>query len=448
LFIRTTESVCPSCLTVIPAQVEQQDGAAYMVKTCPSCGSFRVRVARHAWYYRGLFDFYGLVSSFARSRRSLPFERFMIYPTSRCNAACPICYASETAVSEPTLDEIRRMVQTIGKPGRKVSLLGGEPTMRDDLPEIVRLVRRAGHQPVMVSNGLRLADRSLVRRLREAGLTYLWLSLDSIRDDEVYRQIRGAPQLEVKLEALSNLRQENVRTGLIVTVVRGVNEDEIAPVLQYAAANAHIEAVGVRSFVPLGRGRGVDAEELSMDELAELATQASGGQLTLEEFYLTQKLIYALQAGVLRRPVCYVKQNAPLPRIGSRPMRDLLPARALKAMLDRFERRWPRSPTRARALLLLDLGRIAVRHPWISTQLGLGALTRILWGAERASDSRYFRLGVAKFYSPRDYDREVATCRCNDAWLPSFAAGETLDYCGFIISQSPSTASSGQCTPL
>jgi hypothetical protein len=316
--------------------------------------------------------------------------------------------------------------------------------MRDDLPEIVRMVRRAGHQPVIVSNGLRLADPSLVERLKEAGLTYLWVSLDSIRDDSVYRRIRGGDQLAAKLEALANLRREGVRTGLIVTVVRGVNEGEIAPVLQYAAANPHIEAVGVRSFVPLGRGRDLDAQELSMDELAELAAEASGGQLTLEELYLTQKLIYALQAGVLRRPVCYVKQNAVLPRVGSRPMRELLPARTLEALLQRFERRLPGSPTRARALLLLELAGVAARQPRAAAQLGLGAVTRLLLGAERASDSRYFRLGVAKFYSPLDYDREVATCRCNDAWLPSHAAGETLDYCGFIIGQGHSRSSDVQ----
>lgn len=416
-----------------------------MVKTCPRCGAFRVRVAKHAWYYRGLFDFYGLVSSAARRPKTLPYERFMIYPTTRCNAACRICYASETPAAEPTLEEIAKMVQTIGRPGRKVSLLGGEPTMRDDLPEIVSLVRRAGHQPVMVSNGLRLADPELVSRLKEAGLTYLWISLDSIRDDDIYRRIRGADQLQAKLQALSNLRRIRLRTGLIVTVVRGVNEQEIAPVLQYAADNAFVEAVGVRSFVPLGRGRDVEAQEFPIDELAEIATRASGGQLTLEEFYLAQKLIYAIQAGLLGRPVCYVKQNAPLPRSGGRPLRDLLPARALEPILDRFERRFPRSPTRARARLLLDLGALAARRPQLALRLGLGAVTRLLWGAETSSDRSYFRLGVAKFYSPMDYDREVATCRCNDAWLPSFAAGETLDYCGFIISQSAEQAAVKEC---
>jgi uncharacterized radical SAM superfamily Fe-S cluster-containing enzyme len=88
--------------------------------------------------------------------------------------------------------------QTMARTGGcNLQLSGGEPTVRDDLPEIVKLARRAGFGFVQLNtNGLRLAeDPALAGKLADAGLSSIFLQFDGVRD-EVFRSLRGRELLE------------------------------------------------------------------------------------------------------------------------------------------------------------------------------------------------------------------------------------------------------------
>jgi len=93
------------------------------------------------------------------------------------------------------LEELARRFAALAElaPKSNVQLSGGEPTLRDDLPEIVGLARRTGFEFIQVNtNGVRLArDLPYLRRLKEAGLSCVYLQFDGLSDD-VHRQIRGA----------------------------------------------------------------------------------------------------------------------------------------------------------------------------------------------------------------------------------------------------------------
>ena len=79
--------------------------------------------------------------------------------TSRCNLRCPHCLAAGHPVPEPTLAQLEQLLQSFpGGPGGLVQLGGGEPTLRDDLPQVVQAARQAGFRYVQLNtNGLRLA---------------------------------------------------------------------------------------------------------------------------------------------------------------------------------------------------------------------------------------------------------------------------------------------------
>ncbi len=83
--------------------------------------------------------------------------------TNRCNMACPICFADAGGrVYEPTLDQVRAMMQVLRSeepvPCPAVQFSGGEPTVRDDLPEIVAMAKQMGFSQIqLATNGLRLA---------------------------------------------------------------------------------------------------------------------------------------------------------------------------------------------------------------------------------------------------------------------------------------------------
>lgn len=153
--------------------------------------------------------------------------------TERCNLRCLYCMPEEGVALTPraellTVAEIERLMRLFAAAGiTKVRLTGGEPTLRPDLPDIVRRVAAiSGVKDVgLTTNGLTLS-RTLPT-LRDAGLSLLNISLDTLRPDRFERMTRRRGHSRV-LEAI----QSAVRLGydpvkVNVVVMRGVNDDEI-----------------------------------------------------------------------------------------------------------------------------------------------------------------------------------------------------------------------------
>src|SRR5205085_11304020 len=111
--------------------------------------------------------------------------------------------------------------------GTYVRPTGGEATLRPDLPELIRDVRRHGHHPMLLTNGLKLADRAYVRELKRAGLQICYLSLSGGFDDDLYDAIDEMRCAERKRMAFEHLRAEHMYTSIGVILVRGVNEHEL-----------------------------------------------------------------------------------------------------------------------------------------------------------------------------------------------------------------------------
>lgn len=101
---------------------------------------------------------------------------------------CTFCFAEPDGAKDPSLDTVKRWIDDLTDPGKTLlQLSGGEPTVRDDLPEIVAYAKQAGCKYVQLnSNGLRLAeDEAFVKRLADAGLSFVFMQFDGV-DDAVY----------------------------------------------------------------------------------------------------------------------------------------------------------------------------------------------------------------------------------------------------------------------
>ena len=146
--------------------------------------------------------------------------------TRRCNLACPHCFAAanqHTAPSDPPLEQVLGWVDAIAATGQAfLQLSGGEPTLRPDLPEIVRHAREKGCAYVQLnSNGLRLAqDETLVKHLAEAGLSFVFLQFDGTTD-AIFRTMRGAPLLAQKMRAIELCGKYNIGVTLVPRWCRG-----------------------------------------------------------------------------------------------------------------------------------------------------------------------------------------------------------------------------------
>jgi 12,18-didecarboxysiroheme deacetylase len=142
--------------------------------------------------------------------------------TRRCNLTCVHCYASatpEAAPDELTTDEARRMIADLGRFGCPVLLVsGGEPLMRGDVLELIAAAKAAGLRAVLSTNGT-LIRPDLAGRLARAGLSYVGVSLDGLR--EVHDRFRGVDgAFDEALAGIRACRADGVKVGLRLTLNR------------------------------------------------------------------------------------------------------------------------------------------------------------------------------------------------------------------------------------
>lgn len=270
MILRRTQSLCPVCLRRIEASYEVSATDVHTVelrKTCPDHGTFSVPVWRESgegalatppfasWsrpknpsypanprtpiLHGCPFDC-GLCPAHAQHTCTGLFE-----VTKRCDMACPVCYAQAGSVSNPQcgeagdvpLDVIAAQMDTLkGASGPcNVQISGGEPTVRDDLPQIIGMARQRGFGLVQVNtNGLRLAhQQGYAQALRAAGLDSVYLQWDGVRE-ESFITLRGRECLDFKRRAVRNCADAGLGVVLVATVVRGVNDGELGDLLRLA----------------------------------------------------------------------------------------------------------------------------------------------------------------------------------------------------------------------
>jgi molybdenum cofactor biosynthesis enzyme MoaA len=202
-----------------------------------------------------------------------PYETIIIDVTHRCNMTCANCYVPNREV--PDLDAAWLVSIFARLPrGRFVRFVGGEPTLREDLPELIRQARVHGHHPIIVSNGLRLANRDYVRSLKEAGLDIAYLSFNGGFDDELYWAIDEMRCAEKKRRAFENLRAEHLFTSIGMILVRGVNEHEVKPVLEAVKRSRNVREFHLRSIGAMGRH--MTNPPLTLEELLDVFADAAG----------------------------------------------------------------------------------------------------------------------------------------------------------------------------
>jgi len=212
--------------------------------------------------------------------------------TYRCNMNCRICFADANRETfEPTLPEVKRMFETALAANRfcSVQLSGGEPTVRDDLPEIIRMGKAMKIMHLQVNtNGLRLAaDPDYARALKDAGTDLIYLQFDGLRDD-VYETIRGRPMLDVKLRAIEACEKAGLGVLLVPVVVPGVNLDNLGEIVRFA--KAHIPTIRGVHFQPVsyfGRFPGrtpPDESRCSLSDVLHALVEQSDGELQLRHF--------------------------------------------------------------------------------------------------------------------------------------------------------------------
>ena len=192
--------------------------------------------------------------------------------TKRCNLSCRYCFANGgTEQDDPTARELKRSIVSIAEEGGRplLQLSGGEPTLRDDLPELVAYAKACGCQWVQLNtNGIRLAnDEEYVRELDAAGLSFVFLQFDGVTDD-VYETLRGEALLETKKRAIDICGRYGLGVTLVPTVVRGVNDDQLGDIIRFGISRSPVvRGVHFQPVTFTGRFPDENKERYTLDEL-------------------------------------------------------------------------------------------------------------------------------------------------------------------------------------
>lgn len=303
--VSRTESLCPHCLRRIPAERVPEGDALYLRRRCPEHGELEpVLIWRRRPFPYPLWDRdrAGRASpptdpppDCPRACGICPGHRqrtcsAIVEVTRRCDLRCPVCFAAAGPGRDPDLAALERLLRkTLERAGPcPLQLSGGEPTLRDDLPRIVRLAGALGFDHVQVNtNGLRLGrDPEFARALGEAGVADIFLQFDGVTDD-VFRRLRGAPLLASKLQALQRCRELDIGVILVPTLVRGVNDSQVGALIRFA--KEWVPVVKGIHFQPqawLGRYPESPRNEdrLLIPDLLQAIERQTGGELEVGNF--------------------------------------------------------------------------------------------------------------------------------------------------------------------
>jgi 7,8-dihydro-6-hydroxymethylpterin dimethyltransferase len=228
---------CGQCGTPAPAEFVTQDNTVLLRKHCPACGPTDRIVSNDAaaWAAKRT-DWPELMPepdacSFACDTCGRSHQPTIVFldVTNRCNMNCPICIATIREMKfdfNPPLAYFEKIFAALGQldPPPNVQLFGGEPTVRNDLLDILAIAKRHGLRPCVVTNGLTLADEEYCKTLCAAKVRFR-LAFDGPRR-EIYETLRSnGAVFEKKLAALANLdHHTNHKHAVVSCVARDVNE--------------------------------------------------------------------------------------------------------------------------------------------------------------------------------------------------------------------------------
>jgi cyclic pyranopterin phosphate synthase len=170
-----------------------------------------------------------------------PLRNLRLSVTDRCNLRCQYCMPEEEYVWLPrhdvlSFEEMGRLVDVFADLGvDKVRLTGGEPLLRRDLDRLVRMLAANPHitDLAMTTNGVLLAEQASA--LRAAGLHRVTVSLDTLREDRFKTLTRRDTHGRVLEGIAAVARAAWPGFKLDTVVMRGVNDDELADLIEYAA---------------------------------------------------------------------------------------------------------------------------------------------------------------------------------------------------------------------
>ena len=305
--VRKTLSVCPECRSLIRAIVFERDGKIYIRKKCPDHGVMdEIYWGDANFYYkksREANEGHGITNPYVDIVNVCPFNCGLcprhrshtallnLAVTNRCHHGCWYCfYYAEASgfVYEPTLSHIRFMLESARRqrpiPAKALQITGGEPLMRDDIVEIVRIAKELGYEHVQLNTtGIVFMEKpDLARRVREAGVNTIYMSFDGVTPLTNPKSHWEIPYI------LEVLRDAGLGAVLVPTVIKSINLHEVGDIVRFGLKfNDIIRGVNFQPISLVGRVPRKERERLrvTIPDVIKAIEDQTDGQIRMEDWY-------------------------------------------------------------------------------------------------------------------------------------------------------------------
>lgn len=294
IFYGHTQSLCETCLAVVPTKIIFQNEKVYYQKRCIEHGVQKTLVSTDIEYFKRCKEYLkpgDMPSQFQTAiNQGCPHDcglcpdheqhscLALFEIIDECNMRCPVCFAnSAPGLGNPrTMEQIELMLQTLLASEQQPDLVqvsGGEPTLHPQLLPILRRLKASPIRHLMLNtNGIRIArDPQLVEELASLKPGFeVYLQFDSLKVNAL-QNIRGQDMRNIRRQALEKLEQYNISTTLVCVVRKGVNDEEIGEIIQFAQQWQCVRGI---TFQPVqDAGRNEDAKPANRMTLSEIRTR-------------------------------------------------------------------------------------------------------------------------------------------------------------------------------
>lgn len=267
--LKFLKSLCPGCCEakdwknmLIPTTLYSNKGKVWMIKNCPKHGMTKE-------LYWSDYDMYKRSERFQdpgielgttqigkkASEISCPHDCGLcsehethtnlanVVLTNRCDLSCWYCFfycKKGQPVYEPSLGQLREMFHVLRSqkpvPCNAVQLTGGEPMMRDDIIDIIKIAKDEGFDHIQLNtNGVRLSQQpELAKKIAELGSHVLYMSFDGVTPKTNPKNYWEVPK------ALQNCKDAGIGVVLVPTVINTVNDHEVGEILRFGVENIDV----------------------------------------------------------------------------------------------------------------------------------------------------------------------------------------------------------------
>jgi uncharacterized radical SAM superfamily Fe-S cluster-containing enzyme len=296
---------------ILDAEVFERDGKVFMTKTCPSHGECEE-------LYFGSYEMYKKFSTYWMDGKGAHAPNVMIDKcacpnncglctnhlshsglsnmiiTNRCDLTCWYCFfyvkkgLEGAYLYEPNMEQVRAMMKTLKaeKPiaGNSIQITGGEPMLRDDIADIIKIMKEEGVDHVQLNtNGIKLAmSPETMRQVRMAGVNNLYLSFDGVTPRTNPKNHWEVPY------TLESARKCGMTVVFVPTVIKSINDHELGGIINFAQEN--LDVVHAVNFQPVsltGRMGKKEREKyrITIPDCIERIEEQTNGEITRDAWF-------------------------------------------------------------------------------------------------------------------------------------------------------------------